>query len=940
MSSGLASAPGNEPAKIAPMVAGLVLRQMAQHDSPPRRTPLRPKEPDVLDDKSAVTFLFTDIEGSTRLWETQPEAMRVVLRRHDDLAHAAVAAHGGTIVKMTGDGLHAAFAQPLAALQAARDFALALADPANGLELPLVARCGMHLGYDEQRSGDFFGRAVNRAARIMQCAHGGQILMSHAVAERVRADLSGDGVGLIDLGLVRLRDLSEPERVHQLVQPGLRAQFPALRSLASTPNNLAQQLNSFIGRERELTELQALLAHQRLVTLTGLGGLGKTRLSMQLAAQVLDDYPDGVWFVELAPLADPQLVPQAVASVLGVKEDAGRPITEALTRFVQDRRLLITFDNCEHVVQACADLANHLLRASPSVKLLASSREALQIAGEVTYAVPPLGVPDHRWVPTVADVAAQDSVRLFVDRVRIAQPGFEVNEGNALAVGQICRQLDGIPLALELAAARARHMSVATLASRITDRFKLLTNGDRSALPRQQTLRALIDWSHDLLSEPERTLFRRLSVFAGGWTLEAAEAVCADESLPKDDILDNLGRLVEKSLVMLDLENERYRMLETVRQYGREMLEFSGRSEVMASRHLNYFLDLSRAASDKLMGPEQANWLSILDHDRDNLLAAHGACNVVDGGASLGVRLIHQLRLYWLNRGLLGVGLKVSLEALERLPTADQTNERCIALHTAGQIFYFVGSYLRAKALFEESLEVAKHLNDLDMVGSSLHRLGIACWGAKDIPNAKIYLEDALRFTRRNGTHREIGVALIALAQLYRTQHEFREALVLYLEAVEVVRPHGDHYCMAVALINVVMTEVDLGDVEQAIGHLRHVVAIAESINSLAIAQSVLDSAAGLATQMGFWEPAVELYGLAEEFCRETACARDPADSEFLVPKMEKARTALGPHEFKRALEARSLFSRANVFKELSKWSAELSGKAPTSQLTTLHSDR
>jgi tetratricopeptide (TPR) repeat protein len=282
----------------------------------------------------------------------------------------------------------------------------------------------------------------------------------------------------------------------------------------------------------------------------------------------------------------------------------------------------------------------------------------------------------------------------------------------------------------------------------------------------------------------------------------------------------------------------------------------------------------------------------------------------------------------------------VSLEALDRLPASDQTSERCIALHTAGQIFYFVGSYLRAKALFEESLKVARQLGDLEMVGSSLHRLGIACWGAKDIPSAKIYLEDALSFTRLNGTHREIGVALIALAQLYRTQHEFPQALILYLEAIEVVRPHGDHYCMAVALINAVMTEVDLGDVDQAIEHLGQVVAIAESINSLAITQSVLDSAAGLAARMALWEPAVELYGLAEEFCRETACARDPADSEFLMPKMEQARAFLGPHEFRRVLESRNLFSRAKVFEELTRWSAELNRRALTCSVTTLHSDQ
>ncbi|MBK6851725.1 MAG: adenylate/guanylate cyclase domain-containing protein [Burkholderiales bacterium] len=923
MSSTMAPAHGKPPAKIGAVVAGsLLLRHMAHVDRPPSRPLLRPKEPDVLDDKNAVTFLFTDIEGSTRLWEQQPALMQAALRRHDAMAHAAVAAHGGTMVKMTGDGLHAAFAQPLAALHAARDFALALADPGNGLELPLIARCGLHLGYDEKRAGDFFGRAVNRAARIMQCAHGGQILMSHAVAERVRASLAGEGADLLDLGLVRLRDLSEPERVHQLVQPGLREQFPALRSLASTPNNLSQQLNSFIGRERELVDLQALLAQQRLVTLIGLGGIGKTRLSMQLAAQVLDDYPDGVWFVELAPLADPQLVPQAVASVLGVKEDAGRPITEALTRFVQDRRLLITFDNCEHVVQACADLANQLLRASPSVKLLASSREALQIAGEVTYAVPPLGVPNHRHVPTVADVAAQESVRLFVDRVRVAQPAFVVDEDNALAVGQICRQLDGIPLALELAAARARQMSVTTLASRIGDRFKLLTNGDRSALPRQQTLRALIDWSHDLLSEPERALFRRLSVFAGGWTLEAAEAVCADESLPKDDILDNLGRLVEKSLISVDLQTDRYRMLETVRQYGRERLEIAAEHSLRGKLHLDYFLKLAEIAAKHLTGVSQSDWLRKLDAERENLLAAHASGLQISPGDPAGVRLVDALRVYWVVTGLYGLGMRLTLEVLERLPAKQSSHERCVVLYAAGQLCIFVGLYSRAKSMLEECLAIAREIDDLNMVGQTLDRLGAACWGANDLELAGSFLDEAVAFTRENWTSRDLAVTLTSAAQFYRSQGLFSPAQSLYMEAAEIVRDSGDNFAFAFLLVNAVMADVELGQLASAATRLAEAVRIGRGANSLAITQCVLDAAAGLAAECCDWHCAVELYGMSETLARQIGCVRDPADQSFLGSRIEAARNALGPGQYKEQLEGRGVgrFAIETIFTDLEVW--------------------
>ncbi len=894
MSSTMAPAHGKPPAKIGAVVAGsLLLRHMAHVDRPPSRPLLRPKEPDVLDDKNAVTFLFTDIEGSTRLWEQQPALMQAALRRHDAMAHAAVAAHGGTMVKMTGDGLHAAFAQPLAALHAARDFALALADPGNGLELPLIARCGLHLGYDEKRAGDFFGRAVNRAARIMQCAHGGQILMSHAVAERVRASLTGEGADLLDLGLVRLRDLSEPERVHQLVQPGLREQFPALRSLASTPNNLSQQLNSFIGRERELVDLQALLARQRLVTLIGLGGIGKTRLSMQLAAQVLDDYPDGVWFVELAPLADPQLVPQAVASVLGVKEDAGRPITEALTRFVQDRRLLITFDNCEHVVQACADLANHLLRASPTVKLLASSREALQIAGEVTYPVPPLGVPDHRHVPTVADVAAQESVRLFVDRVRVAQPAFVVDEDNALAVGQICRQLDGIPLALELAAARARQMSVTTLASRIGDRFKLLTNGDRSALPRQQTLRALIDWSHDLLSEPERALFRRLSVFAGGWTLEAAEAVCADESLPKDDILDNLGRLVEKSLISVDLETDRYRMLETVRQYAKESLELVESLPAYWARHFDYYLGVAENAAQHLTGPEQSDWIARLGRERENILAAHSKLVMKQAKPRDVARLVDSLRTFWVVSGNAGVGVRFSIDALEYLPPESDDADRCLVLFSAGQLCYFVGLYARSRTLLEECSEIATRIGDVDTVVRSLESLGAASWGAHDLDGAQSHLEKAVQYARKNLSGRGLAIVLTTLAQIYRSNSRYRDAYHVYLEALEIVRLCGDRFSQAFSLVNVVMTQVELKQLPDAIRDFKGAIAIGRDIKSPMVTQSLLDAAAGLASELSYWSLSISLLNGSDEMAKKTGCVRDPADQKFLEGRIRIAEQML-----------------------------------------------
>ncbi|TMH54013.1 MAG: adenylate/guanylate cyclase domain-containing protein [Betaproteobacteria bacterium] len=520
---------------------------------------------------AVTTFLFTDIEGSSRLWEQDPERMRPALARHDALVRTAVEHNRGTVVKMSGDGVHAAFSDPLDAVCASLELQRALADSESTNGIAIHVRCGLHAGVTERRDNDFFGTAVNRAARIMSTAHGGQVLLSQAVAVLVDERLP-PGVTLRDLGSLRLRDLASPEHVYQLVHPQLRQDFPALRSLEATPNNLPLQVTSFVGRERELAEVKKLLANSRLLTLLGVGGIGKTRLSLQVAADLMDDYPDGVWFVELAPLTDALLVPQAVASVLGVKEEAGRPVVEALIKYVKSRRQLLILDNCEHLLDACAELVKQLLQAGPSLRILASSREHLRVAGESTYPVPALAAPDpyEKFIHTT--LTQYEAARLFIDRALAAQPAFEISQQNAIAVAEVCHRLDGIPLAIELAAARVRALPVGTIASRLSDRLRLLAGGDRTALPRQQTLRALIDWSFDLLGEQERTLFRRLAVFAGGFTLEAAEAVSAVGDLANSDVLDVLTHLVEKSLVVMEGESGRYRLLETVRQYAQERL--------------------------------------------------------------------------------------------------------------------------------------------------------------------------------------------------------------------------------------------------------------------------------------------------------------------------------------------------------------------------------
>jgi predicted ATPase/class 3 adenylate cyclase len=841
---------------------------------------------------SVTTFLFTDIEGSTRLWERQPDRMQAALACHDALARHAVEAHSGIVVKTTGDGIHAAFGDPLDGACAALDLQQALLDPGATGGVALTIRCGLHAGVVERRDADYFGNAVNRAARIMTAAHGGQVLVSQAVADLVRARLPAP-IGLRDLGLVRLRDLSSPERIYQLVHPRLRSDFPTLRSLEATPNNLPLQTSSFIGRERELADVKSLLRRERLVTLTGTGGLGKSRLSLQVAADALDDYHDGVWLVELAALTDPRMVAQAVASVLGVKEAGGVSVQQAIAEQCRDRTLLLILDNCEHLIGACAELAAYLLRSVRGVKILASSRERLNIGSEATYPLAPFAIPDP--TESLATLAKTDGVRLFIERAIAAQPSFALTSHNAGAVAGICSRLDGIPLAIELAAARVRAMTIDTIATRLVDRFKLLTGGSRAALSRQQTLRGLIDWSYDLLSEPERALFRRLAVFAGGFLLEAAEAVAADDALPQADIFDLLAALVEKSLVTLDDNGGRYRQLETIRQYAAERLDTFGETRTIRNRHLAYYVELTETARAELSGPQQGEWLARLDGERENLLAAHAWCEHADEGAELGLRLIHSTKSYWLTRGLTSLGYRLASETLGRSQAREPNLFRCRALYAVGQIGCFVGRYTEARAYLEESLAIARVLGDRDRIASVLQPLGLACLGLGDARAAREHLAEALELARAHGDRHDLTAALNAMAQLHRTQRELAKAVTLYEQVLTLAREVGDQESAAIGLLNLAMAKIDANDDADAPAYLLEAHAIAEQIGSRPVGQSVLEVSAGLASSRGRFDETARLFGAAEAQARTTGLHRDPADEAFLAPRIDAARRALGP---------------------------------------------
>lgn len=865
------------------------------------------------------TFLFTDIEGSTRLWERDADRMRLALAAHNALARAAVEGNRGMIVKTTGDGIYAAFADGFDALNATLELQQALIDPQATLGLGFKVRCGLHSGNVERDDNDFHGNPVNRTARIMSAAHGGQILVSQAVADDVRQRLPAE-VSLRELGTVWLRDIASPEQVFQLVHPRLDAEFPALRELAATPNNLPQQITFFVGRSRELADVETLLDKNRLLTLVGVGGLGKTRLSLEVAASVIDHYVDGVWLVELASLSDPQLVPQAVASVLGVKEEVGRPVVEALVRWVKSRKVLIVLDNCEHLGRACAMLSKQLLQSGPRVTILATSREALHVAGETTYSVPPLSIPEATSTLTPAALARYEAVHLFCDRAAAARPDFELTAENATAVADICRRLDGMPLALELAAARVRALSVDGIAARLNDRFRLLTRGDQTTLPRQQTLWALIDWSYDLLTESERALLRRLAVAAGGCTLEAAEKLGAGADIAEADVLSLLTNLVEKSLVAA-VKGERYRMLETVRQYAHERLTQSGEADDAHGRHLAYFLALAERASPHLRGPSQSMWLARFDLERENFLAAHAWCDRLgEDDAELGLRLINAIRLYWLNRGLLGLGHCVTVDALARPGARKRTLARSRVAHVAGQLSFYMGQYGEAQSYLKESLAIAREIDDKGRISQALSLLGVAYLGGDDLATARGYLEESLALARQLSDGVGLAAALNALAELHRTEGKLDTAEGLYEESMAVRRALGDRDAVAIDLLNLSVIAIGRGRPDRACSKLREALEIVVELGSKRLGQAVLDAAAGVAAFMKQAAHAARFYGASEAQMREIGLHREPADEAFLRPLVDAARASLGQAAFAEAERAGGTLSYDQAIAEARAW--------------------
>jgi predicted ATPase/class 3 adenylate cyclase/DNA-binding CsgD family transcriptional regulator len=696
-----------------------------------------------------VTLVLADVEGSTRLWETQPDEMTAAIARLNQTVSDLIAAHGGVrpVEQGEGDSFVAAFARASDAVACALELQRApLA--------PIRLRIGLHTGEVQLRDeGNYAGPTINRTARLRDLAHGGQTVLSGATEDMV-VDRLPDGAWLTDLGTHPLRDLPRPERVVQLCHPDLANEFPPLRTTSTVvSHNLPVQLTSFVGRGAQMTDLEKLLVDNRLVTLTGAGGAGKTRLAVEIAARIAAEFRDGVWYIDLAPITHPAVVPVAVARALGLPDQPGRSTMDTLLRFVRDRQMLVVLDNCEHLLDASAELVVALLGAAPGLTLLATSREPIGVAGEVSWRVPSLSLAD-------------EAVELFVDRARRARPDFAVDDDNAAAVGEICRRLDGMPLAIELAAARVRALSVAEILDGLHDRFRLLTGGARTAVRRQQTLRASVDWSHALLSEPERILFRRVAVFLGGFDLDAAHSVAGGADMQRFQVLDLLTLLVDKSLVVAENTEGRmrYRLLETVRQYALEKLAESSEADSVRSRHRDYYTSMA-ALLDAPAGSDYEQRVEQAETEMDNLRAAF-VWSREHSGAELALALASSLYPLWFTRGRIREGLAW----FDAVLTAEDTDhlEVAAAVH-AGALAdkALLDAWVAAKLSMDQAkqaLAIARELDDPALLARTLTACGYIA-GYYDREAAQPYFAEAIGLARAIGDRWRLSRILAFQAQ-------------------------------------------------------------------------------------------------------------------------------------------------------------------------------
>jgi predicted ATPase len=753
------------------------------------------------------------------------------LSEHHAIIRTALAAHE---ISTQGDGFFAVFSSASGCAGAAIEMQRAFATHGWPAGTQVRVRMGVHCG---EASGTattgLVGFGIHRAARVAAVAHGGQVLLSETAASVVRDSLPA-GATLRDLGLHRLKDLGRPEQIFQLQAQGLAPEFPPLRSLDNPElaNNLPAQSASFVGREKEVVEVRDLVSSARLVTLTGAGGSGKTRLALQVAAELLDGSGDGVWLVELAPVASPDGVATAIAETLGAVGEPGRPVLESLLDALAPQEILIVLDNCEHLISACAKVADAILRRCSHVHLITTSREPLGINGETIYRVPSLSLP----APDEDEAAVtgpSDAVTLFVDRARAQGADLRLSDETLPLVVSICRRLDGMPLAIELAAARLRSLSLTNLNDRLDQRFRLLTGGSRSAMPRQQTLRATVEWSYSLLNEPEQSVLRRLSVFVEGFDLDAAEAVSGLGDIDEFEVTDLLGSLVDKSLVVAEpgaSGTVHYRLLETIRQFSAERLVERDEQEAAAvsEAHCSYFLSLAQQAEPYLTGPEQGLWLVRLGTEQANFRRAIEHAVAEPGGTARALRFVVALMRYWWGRSPRDVAASLLWTVLERPEAQGEPELLCQALPIVDAFLDFVGPD-KALRSAEQGLEIARSLGNERFLVRSLGMLGAVCYFAGAPEVGFPCSQEALARARELGDDVILGEALF-LHLLYRQDLAPGVASQLYSEALACTRRSGDRFISCFLQNNAGCMALESGDLAVARAHLEQARQIGKEI--------------------------------------------------------------------------------------------------------------
>ena len=726
-------------------------------------------------------------------------------------------------------------------------------------------------------------------------------------------------------------------RGYRFTLPLARAVDDAVAAPALPRHNMPQPLTSFVGHDDDLAEYARLLGETRLLTLTGIGGCGKTRLALELAARALPSYPDGAWYVDLAPVQDAERVALSVATTLGLREEGGRPIADTIVAGVAGKRMLLVIDNCEHLLAPTAALVGRIATAAAGVSVLAASREGLAVAGERAVTVRSLSFPAADAVPDVDLLMRSEAVRLFVDRVRLALPRFALDDGNAAAVAEICRRLDGIPLAIELAAARVKMLSVDEIRARLDDRFRLLTGGSRSAVGRQQTLLAAIRWSYDHLTPAQQALLRRLSVFVGGWTLDAATAVAGD-GRDEYTVLDLLARLVDQSLVFTQHvagSATRYAMLETVRQYAQERLDEAGEGAATRDRHLATFAAYAERVAPELVRRDQADWLARLDHERENLLAAHAWCDRAEGGARLGLRLVYALLLYFRNRGLLVLQHRMAADALARPGAQARDVDRCRALLAAGEPAYFLGRYADTQAYAEASLAIAREVGDDATVTAASRLLGYASIARGDLARAREHFEASVAMARRMDDPLQLSGSLNGLAELHRVAGRPGDALPIYEEALSLHGELGDRGGCIIGYVNLAATSILLGETGRARELLSEGIALAAALGSRRAGVAQLDGVMGLAATLGHWAFAARLQGAVTSASESIAFQREPVDEAFVAPLVARTRAALSPAAYDAALAEGRALPFDDAFAEAQAWLEELEvGSGPAHALS------